>query len=211
MTENQWLTTINQLDLIKHVRPAASARKLRLCGCGTARLNWQWLTKKVFRRAIEVAERFADGEATAAQLDQAYTKAMLTKPKEDEADFSTERRASIYYSSKQALYTAAEDAWTAAYYSQREACNVEECGVVRDVFGNPFRPVTFDPRWRLADAVGVARAIYDERAFDADRMGVFCDALLDAGCDSADVLDHLRGPGPHVRGCWVVDLVLGKE
>jgi hypothetical protein len=80
---------------------------------------------------------------------------------------------------------------------------------VRDIFGNPFRPVAFDPRWRSADAVGLARGIYDERAFE--RLPLLADALMDAECGDEQVLSHCRSEGPHVRGCWVVDLVLGKE
>jgi hypothetical protein len=81
--------------------------------------------------------------------------------------------------------------------------------LIRDIFGNPFRPVAFDPRWRTDDAVGLARGIYEDRAFD--RLPLLADALMDAGCDSDDILSHCRGEGPHVRGCWIVDLVLGKE
>src|SRR5262245_38835167 len=81
--------------------------------------------------------------------------------------------------------------------------------VVRDIFGNPFRPLGFDPRWRTTDVLGLARAIYDDRAFH--RLPLLADALMDAGCDHDDILAHCRGDGPHVRGCWVVDLVLGKE
>jgi hypothetical protein len=80
--------------------------------------------------------------------------------------------------------------------------------LLRCVAGDPFRPVACDPGWRTADVVSLARGIYDERAFD--RLPILADALQDAGCDNADVLGHCRGPGPHVRGCWVVDLVLGK-
>jgi len=79
--------------------------------------------------------------------------------------------------------------------------------VLRDIFGNPFRPVTFDSAWRTADALGLARGIYDDRAFD--RLPILADALEDSGCDSADILDHCRTPGSHARGCWVVDLILG--
>jgi hypothetical protein len=80
---------------------------------------------------------------------------------------------------------------------------------LRDIFGNPFRPVAFDPRWRTSDVVGVARAIYDDKAFE--RMPILGDALMDAGCEDEQVISHCRGDGPHVRGCWVVDLILEKE
>ena len=84
-----------------------------------------------------------------------------------------------------------------------------QCAIARDVLGNPFRPVAFDPAWRTADVVGLARAIYEDRAFD--RLPVLADALMDAGCTDPAILAHCRGDGPHVRGCWVVDLVPGKE
>jgi hypothetical protein len=73
---------------------------------------------------------------------------------------------------------------------------------------NPFRPVTADPRWLTATAVALAQAIYEDRAFD--RMPILADALEEAGGDDADLLAHCRSDGPHVRGCWAVDLVLGK-
>jgi hypothetical protein len=76
------------------------------------------------------------------------------------------------------------------------------------VIGNPFRPVAFSPDWRTNTVLTLARQMYELREFSA--MPILADALQDAGCDSADVLDHCRGDGPHVRGCWVVDLVLGK-
>ncbi len=80
--------------------------------------------------------------------------------------------------------------------------------VIRDIFGNPFRPVTVDPAWLTSDVLALARGIYAERAFD--RMPILADALQDAGCDNEDVLTHCRdASAPHVRGCWVVDLVLG--
>jgi hypothetical protein len=92
-----------------------------------------------------------------------------------------------------------------AYQAERSA----QSALVRDIFGNPFRPVAFNPRWRTADVLGLARGIYEERAFD--RLPLLADALMDAGCDPDDILTHCRSEGPHVRGCWVVDLVLGKE
>ena len=84
--------------------------------------------------------------------------------------------------------------------------------LLRDVFGNPFRAININPSlvaWNGGTVVKLAQAIYDDRAFD--RLPILADALEDAGCDNADILAHCRGPGPHVRGCWVVDLILGKE
>jgi hypothetical protein len=75
-------------------------------------------------------------------------------------------------------------------------------------FGNPFRPAAFSPEWRTDAALSFARQMDESREFSA--MPILADALQDAGCDRVDILDHCRGLGLHVRGCWVVDLVLGK-
>jgi hypothetical protein len=89
------------------------------------------------------------------------------------------------------------------------------CTLLRDLFGNPFRSAVLDPAWRAPDAVALAQAAYDERhlpagTLDADRLAVLADALEEAGCSDRAMLAHLRGPGPHVRGCWVVDLLLNR-
>jgi hypothetical protein len=84
-----------------------------------------------------------------------------------------------------------------------------QVSLLRDIFGNPFRAVAVKSSWRSSTVVSLAQAIYEEPAFD--RLPILADALEDAGCDHADILEHCRGPGPHVRGCWVVDLILGKE
>ncbi|MBL8799394.1 MAG: hypothetical protein JNM56_36260 [Planctomycetia bacterium] len=81
--------------------------------------------------------------------------------------------------------------------------------IIRDVLCNPFRPVTVDSSWLTPTVVSLATAIYEERAFD--RLPILADALEDAGCDNTDILNHCRQPGDHVRGCWAVDLVLGKS
>lgn len=84
-----------------------------------------------------------------------------------------------------------------------------QVAVLRDIFGNPFRPAAFFPEWRTGTALSLARQMYESRDFSA--MPVLADALQDAGCDNVEVLDHCRQPAEHVRGCWVVDLLLGKE
>ena len=80
--------------------------------------------------------------------------------------------------------------------------------MIRDIFGNPFRPIVANPAWLTPTAVAIATAIYADRAFE--QMPILADALEEAGCTNADVLLHCRSGGPHVRGCWVVDLLLGK-
>jgi hypothetical protein len=92
-------------------------------------------------------------------------------------------------------------------------CPIEEAphaALLRDIFGNPFRPATFDPSWRTDTVTALATQMYESRDFGA--MPILADALQDAGCDSDDILSHCRDTKQvHVRGCWVVDLVLGKE
>jgi hypothetical protein len=85
-----------------------------------------------------------------------------------------------------------------------------QADLLRDLFGNPFRPVAFSPEWRTDTAVSLAHQMYESRDFSP--MPILADALQDAGCENDDVLDHCRDASlTHVRGCWVVDGVLGKE
>jgi hypothetical protein len=97
-----------------------------------------------------------------------------------------------------------------------------QCQIMRDVLGNPFRPLP--PRkgrraweeqfrrwreWNERAAFKLAEVIYREARFDD--TPVLADALEDAGCAEAAILEHLRSPGPHVRGCWALSLLLGQE
>ena len=84
-----------------------------------------------------------------------------------------------------------------------------QSALTRDIFGNPFRPVAFEPEWRTSNVVSLSQGMYESRDFSI--MPILGDALQDAGCEHPDILTHCRGNGPHVRGCWVVDLVLGKQ
>ena len=91
------------------------------------------------------------------------------------------------------------------------AIDRSQARLVREVFGNPFRAVSVPPvcrAWNSGTMVKLAQAIYDDRAFD--RLPVLADALEESGCTDPVILDHCRSGGEHVRGCWVVDLLLGK-
>jgi hypothetical protein len=83
-----------------------------------------------------------------------------------------------------------------------------QAALLRDIVGNPFRQVSLDPCWLTSPVQGVARGIYEE--WTCDSLPVLADALEEAGCTDREVLEHCRAPGPHVRGCWVIDLVLGR-
>ena len=97
----------------------------------------------------------------------------------------------------------------ASFQAGRDAADRVFALDLLDIFGrNPLLPQRFSPAWRTTPAVDLARGIYDSRDFAA--LPILADALEEAGCDNADILTHCRGPGPHVRGCWVVDLVLGR-
>ncbi|HEY1186644.1 MAG TPA: hypothetical protein VGE74_03255 [Gemmata sp.] len=94
--------------------------------------------------------------------------------------------------------------------AQNRAERKIHCALIRDIFGNPFRPVVFAPEWRTGTVTALAAQMYESRDFSA--MPILADALQDAGCDNEDILTHCRAAGAtHVRGCWVVDLALGKE
>jgi hypothetical protein len=187
-----------------------SPRKSRLLACATCRLYWERLPHECCRRGVEVAERFADGEADererqAAQADAVLLASTLWR------NMPTREAARWAYRVADTL--AVRMAFTTALFRLRSLTepSPEECALLRDVIGDPFRPVPIRPHWLTWDVgrvVALARNFYQQRRFDL--LPVLSDALEDAGCDSADLLSHLRGPGPHVPGCWALDLLLGK-
>jgi hypothetical protein len=98
------------------------------------------------------------------------------------------------------------------FWSARKPGYSSRAELLRDLIGNPFRQLGIDAHWLAwndATVLRIAQAIYNQRAFD--RMPILADALEDAGCTDRAILDHCRRPGPHVWGCWVVDLLTGKE
>jgi hypothetical protein len=145
------------------------------------------------------------------EVAQAATLAAMSYAGDDDANFGA--RVVAQQAREAAVYAAVEGhpRGPIANYAKRvaeEATRAAQSHLAREVFGNPFRPTGLAPEWRTAAVVALARGIYLERAFD--RLPILADALQDAGCEDAELLAHCRGPGPHVRGCWVVDLVLSK-
>jgi hypothetical protein len=225
VTEKQWLRCGDPGDLELHLdeRGPISDRKIRLFGCGCVRTVWADLPNDILRRSILASERYADGEATAAELRKArgaangtfeglgdiiedHSAIVVTALCEPTASFPMGSGSSAGLAAVAAeLASDRGKSWDAGW----KRANKQYANLFRCVFGNPFRPVAFDPAWLTETVHSLATGIYAERAFD--RMPILADALEEAGCDNADVLNHCRGDGPHVRGCWVVDLLLGKE
>ncbi len=219
MTEAEWLAIEDPTPLLKFLRGEVSNRKLRLFAVGCCRRLWHLMLSERSRTAIEVAERFADGQATNGER---HAAARGRSDVDLGWCFSAAAGAAgvpafqaAQRGSGNAQHLAAKH--VAAYVNGKRnpSWGVEvahearrQVSILWDIFGNPFRPVAFDPQWLTSDVLALARGIYDERAFD--RMPILADALQDAGCENGDVLDHCRDPtGAHVRGCWVVDCVLG--
>jgi hypothetical protein len=176
-----------------------------------------------------VLELYADGLVGTAEYQEAWSQADLESRMcaQDPPDATTYAAESVMISSPPtttavdyALSTAAvafgcnaavsvaEQDYDSEVETGRLRAAGEQAQLVRCVFGNPFHHVTVTPSWLTPTVLALAEGIYAERAFD--RLPILADALQDAGCDNPDVLGHCRGGGPHVRGCWMVELVLGK-
>jgi hypothetical protein len=222
MTEAEWLAATDAMPMLQFLVGKASDRKLRLFICAWGYDAWSKMLDECSREAIVVAERFADGLADQSELTASFQDALCAwdaiKIVRGGRHGKPIRSGETYQAAKQAAEVARNasdpklcDASVAHRLSWRlsGATRYTLACHLRDIFGNPCRPVPSDPSWLTSTVTDLARQMYESRDFSA--MPILADALQDAGCDSDDILDHCRGPGPHVRGCWVVDLVLGKE
>jgi hypothetical protein len=205
----------------RYPRCRVSDRKLRLFAVACCRRLWPLLRDERSRRAVEVAESYADGAACESQRQAADQAAAEAFTEASAPLFMLSANATLVIACWEVAGEAARNTllncstagydysfrfWT--YRRQREEARRDHLGLLRDIFGDPFRRVTPDPSWLTSTALTLAEGIYAEPAFEG--LPILADAIQDAGCDNADVLDHCRGSGPHVRRCWVVDLVLGK-
>jgi hypothetical protein len=220
MTEQKWMAGTLPNPLINFVSKRVSDRKKRLAAVACCRRFVHLSSSARVAKALDVSERFADQQATQAELRRAQRgagdvcKRKGVVPKV--LGWAAEAAASSIMHGYWLTHCLAQLISAAAWLNIRMAGERRiQCKLIRDIFGNPFRPVFFDPAWRTPTVVVLAQAAYDERilpagTLDAACLAVLADALEDADCDNADILSHLRGPGPHVRGCWCVDLLLNK-
>jgi hypothetical protein len=209
MTEAEWLVCADPQEMLDFLRGKASDRKFRLLVVAYCRSIWHLITDDLSKNAVTVAERFADGVETAAELRTARDRVGENgAPVIEGVLLAT--RTDARKGAEEALKQAVHYLYGAEATIRAE--RVSQSGFLRDIFGNPFRPATVDPSWLTWNGGTVpklAQTIYDERRFQD--MPILADALEEAGCTNADILAHCRWPGAHVRGCWVVDLLLSKD
>jgi hypothetical protein len=209
MTEAEWLACKDPQKMLEFLQGKASNRKLRLFTCAYCRAVRE-SQHLLGPSTVAVAERYADGLAS-------------------DQDLASQRRKNAFFAEERwpVAPSAYDGAWQAVDWLT-SALNLMKIDpdalrhfpipaddvvkrsvlLLRDLFGNPFRPVTIDRTWMTPAVVQLARSLYEERRFED--MPILADALEEAGCQDAAVLEHCRGPGPHVRGCWVLDLLLEK-
>lgn len=210
MTEAEWLACTNPDVMLDHLEKGVSERKLRLHGCACCRRMVHLLTDERSRQALEVAERFADGLASREELTAAHQAAVAA---------IWAASATTRDSVQVAAWVSAAHSWDAADATGRVSAKVlavaaddpalldierrEQACLLREIIGNPFLPPL--PRPELsADVVAIARAMYA----GADRRPVLHVALLEAG--QTDLAEHFKTAG-HPKGCWALDVILGKR
>ncbi len=233
MTEEMWLGCGAPEVMLAFLRGKASERKLRLFTAACAWRVWRRLTDERWREALLLAERCADGEVRPRVLAgaRAALRALgLPGPRRGSGPGNIAWHAVRDDAHGAAVEASNAAAWAAAErvgllglssYSGQDyrAERRRQAAVLRDLFGNPFHPPALDVAWVTRNDGAVRRlahGLYGERdaangTLDLAGFAALADALEEAGCADAELLAHCRGRGPHYRGCWAVDLLLGKE
>lgn len=223
MTESEWMAATDPHDHL-YLKICRSSRKRRLLACACVRRILDLLPDDRFPPLIEVAERLADGLASAADLKAACLKAELAidelQAYEEthtafaaQAILSSLQRSFLdfkhtFYDAQAARGAVTQPDWNAG----RKPEALAQCALFRDIFRDPCHPEPGDRAWltwKGATIRQLARCIYDDRAFD--RLPILADAIEEAGCADLFLLDHCRSGGDHVRGCWAVDACLGSK
>lgn len=224
MTEQEWLACADPHTMLAFLGENRQARKYWLFSCAMAQKS-DWMNVEGYAAVVQTAEKMVEGQADMEDLRQcwvAYAERHCL-PADKQHLHIYEDKPPIGPGSWNPPHLAVLTAllvgpahfgyhWETSetYFSDWQQFL---CCLFRDIFGPlPFHVIRIDPTWLFRNDSTVrklAQAIYDERAFD--RMPILADALEDAGCANADILNHCRSTELHVKGCWVVDALLGKE
>jgi hypothetical protein len=211
MTEQEWLASASPVAMLNHVKAEASDQKVLFYACALCHRRPELLTDDI-KSWLAVVEKVVAGEEPAKSLDG------VQRAAEYEVSYLTDSYTPPVV---RAHYSGILDVVLYTWYNAPVEYEIDiptelldpvrraNAELVRDIYGNPFRPITFDPIWRTDTAVVLARQMYESHDFGA--MPILADALQDAGCDNEDILAHCRTETTHVRGCWVVNWVLNKS
>jgi hypothetical protein len=226
MTQTEWLACTDPAEMLAFLRELGklSERKARLFAAACCRHLWHMLNDSG-REAVASAERYADGVGQAVRwvrrgreafyrsqfyLDAAVEDAVRKEPSHCAGSAARSVLLAAYWTGREGYDRASIE----TRYAARETERARQLVAVHCVFGNPFQSVAVVPvwlRWNDGAVVKLAQAAYQKRQLPTAHLAILADALEEAGCNEADFLGHLRGPGPHTRGCWVVDLILDKK
>ena len=236
MTEEQWLASDDPEQMLAFLHGRTSERKLRLFLVACARRVLPSSPDGDTVEALAVAEQFADGAESPHRLARARAALKVSRRSRvhREAPLDTGHISSV-----PAWHAAREEVGPAAAREGASCCAwstslgpsyggplvgvtvpthefAAQAALLRDIFGNPYRPVSVPPAGKLPEVVALARAAYEQRGLPAGTLAgrllaAVAQALVEAGCRDADVLNHCYRCAVHVRGCWLIDLLLGKE
>jgi hypothetical protein len=221
MNEREWLECDDPIGMLSYLRAAGNDRKTLLFIVACMVRIWDMIAEEG-HEWVRTAERVAEGEVDRRQLEY-HDDEVGESGLEHAYDVGSPVEKGVVYAVMEVFYgvwyspaniggTELGDAGVRPREEEKQA----QARLLRDIFGNPFRPVSCDPAWQTADVLALAQAAYENRilpagTLEAERLAVLADALEEAGCDNADILHHLRDPGVHARGCWAVDLILGRS
>lgn len=214
MTEAEWESGSDPESMLRFVRGKVSDRKLLLFAAATFRRLVALLPDPRQRRGIDVLEQLAEGAITRGSCRGVVTQMRHAIPPDDwtpgspPADDPHYAALMLYREfccSSIAVHAVEAPAALADGTGERH----EQARLMQCIFGNPFRPVRIESRWVTPTVVSFAQMIYEERAFE--RLPALASALEEVGCDDSGILSHCRNEGPHARGCWVTDLIIGSE
>jgi hypothetical protein len=193
MTEQEWLRCTEPQPMLEFLRGKLSERKLRLFACACCR-HMDRRGNLSGLAAVELAERVADELMSLSEanlLEQSIRRLFADMWALSHNPFHAARR-----------FAGAMQSWR----------GLSRLDLLRCIAGNPFHSAVVAPEWLAwcdGAVVRIAQEVYEERAFE--QTPILADALEEAGCTDALLLGHLRGGGPHARGCWVVDRLLDKR
>lgn len=226
MDENTWLTCRVPQILLQSKLAGLSQRRLRLFACACCRRIWHLMRDKRSRAAVVAAEAVCESRRSSkvrAMLDagqhalcvvRAYGREISAHSSAADAAW----HATVADDCRSAEASSADASWAEARSTHPEQVDVgvfkanrEQVRLLHEIVGNPWRPLHFDPSWKTPTVAALAEAAYEMRllpsgVLDPVRLAILADALEEVGAAN-ELLEHLRAPGPHVRGCHVLDRI----